>query len=176
MCRPNSCSSFRALARFGTRMDAQKQTVRTDGFAKSMCHAALISTLVLSPLAAVATTGISTPEASREASSSVVATVNDDKASCPNFTGLQKYVCYGPCCGVPWGPGGPIFLALSAVAFRTAMPYRFSSWLRSSEEDSEIGPVDKPVLAFSAALFLSSVPYTFGGVAVGWLLLVVCLV
>ena len=157
-------------------MNAQIVPPGTVGLAKSLCHAALISTLVLSPLASAATSETAIPQAPIDASSSVGAAVKDDTAACPDFKGLQKYVCYGPCCGVPWGPGGPIFLALSAGAFRTAMPYRFSSWLRSSEADPEIGPVDKPVLAFSAALFLSSVPYTFGGVAAGWVLLVLCLV
>lgn len=171
-------ANFKGVARQGIRIEAQKHTLCNESVAKSMCHAALISALVLSPFAAVTTSATEMPQVSSEANSSTNATATDanTSSSCPDFTGIRKYVCYGPCCGVPWGPGGPIFLALSAGAFRTAMPFRYSSWLRSKEEDPELGTVDRPVLAFSAALFLTSAPFTFGGVAASWLLLVLCLV
>lgn len=156
-------------------MQAQKQIPFSDRVARAMCHTALIFALALNPFTTVAIPALELSQASSEATTSINTTASGGKA-CPDYTGLRKNICYGPCCGVPWGPGGPICLALSAGAFRSALPYRFSSWLRSKETDAEMEGVDKQVLAFSGALFLSSAPLTFGGIALSWLLLVVCLV
>jgi hypothetical protein len=165
-----SCSCHRDSRREGARMQAKMQVQHKARIGQSMCHTALISTLMFSPFIAAAAPAHEVSQMSSSPDGQV-------GLNCPEYTGLRKNICYGPCCGIPWGPGGPICLALSAGAFRTGMPYRLSSWLQSKEEEAaEVGPVDKPVLAFSAALFLSSAPLTFGGVALSWLLLVLCLV
>lgn len=86
----------------------------------------------------------------------------------------RKYICYGPCCGLPWGPGGPICLALAGTAFRYGMPYTIVGWVRS--EDAELpGTIDTKTLAFSAALFLSAAPRTAEGFAFSFLFIVICL-
>ena len=108
-----------------------------------------------------------------------VASVADE--ACPEREGIRKYICYGPCCGIPWGPGGPICLALSAAAFRYAMPYTFVNWFRrdvkqqdDKEPEKSLG-VDAAGLAFSAALFASAAPRTAAGVAYSFTFLVLCL-
>jgi uncharacterized protein YjlB len=46
--------------------------------------------------------------------------------ACPQKDGIRKYICFGPCCSIPWGPGGPICLALAAGAF--GMPCLSHLW------------------------------------------------
>jgi hypothetical protein len=94
--------------------------------------------------------------------------------ACPEREGLPKYICYGPCCALDWGPGGPICLALSAAAFRYAMPYTLIAWVRGSHPDADM-TVDLKVLAFAAALFASAVPRTAAGITYSWAFLVLCL-
>jgi hypothetical protein len=94
--------------------------------------------------------------------------------ACPQLTGLPMYICYGPCCELDWGPGGPICLALSAATFRYAMPYTWIQWMRKSHPDAEM-VVDYKALAFSAVLYASAAPRTAAGVAYSWLFLVLCL-
>ena len=100
--------------------------------------------------------------------------------TCPQREGVSKYICYGPCCAIPWGPGGPICLALSAISFRYAMPFTFSGWFRRDIEqaDKERGDdvrVDRAGLAFSVALFASAAPRTAAGAAYSFALLVLSL-
>lgn len=92
----------------------------------------------------------------------------------PLYHACRKYICYGPCCGLPWGPGGPICLALAGIAFRYGMPYTFVRWLRSEEAELQ-GKVDIQTLAFSAVLFLSAAPRTAEGFAFSFLFVVLCL-
>jgi hypothetical protein len=164
----SGCLCYLSSRHDGVGVQANRVVHLKDRLWQNFYHAALISTLVLSPCGASA----ATPHEVFQASSDDGAGLN-----CPDYTGLRKNICYGPCCGIPWGPGGPICLALSAGAFRSGMPYRFSSWVRSpAGEDDDVGSVDVPALLFSAALFLGSAPLTFSGVAFSWLFLVVCLV
>jgi hypothetical protein len=100
--------------------------------------------------------------------------------ACPQKDGIRKYICYGPCCSIPWGPGGPICLALAARAFRYAMPFTFVGWFRrDSQQDERKEPVGMKVdlagLAFSAVLFASAAPRTAAGVAYSFAFLVLCL-
>jgi hypothetical protein len=150
---------------------------------QGLLHVALVACLLSPDMAAamdsqpVALEDIPPPVITQNAMPPIISTTAPgiSAAACPEFTGIRKYVCYGPCCGVPWGPGGPICLALSAAAFRYSMPFRYSSWIRSEDSEAEAGTVDLPALAFAAVLFLSSAPRTFGGVAASWTLLVLCL-
>ena len=86
----------------------------------------------------------------------------------------RKYICYGPCCGLPWGPGGPICLALSAIAFRYSIPYTWIGWVRSDSPELARN-VDLAALTFAAALFLSAAPRTAEGFAFSFLFVVMCL-
>lgn len=99
-----------------------------------------------------------------------------ETSACPELTGIRKYVCYGDCCGLPWGPGGPICLLLAAATFRYAMPFSFSSWFQKEQNDNPPLPVDWPALAFSAVLFASAVPRTAAGLAYSWAFLCLFLI
>jgi hypothetical protein len=100
--------------------------------------------------------------------------------ACPEREGLRKYICYGPCCAIPWGPGGPICLALSAASFRYAVPFTFSGWFSRSIAEADKEPegamrVDPAGLAFSVALFASAAPRQAAGAAYSFALLVLSL-
>lgn len=169
---------FKGSLKVRAKTQAQKLSQLRDDFLSGVCHTALLSAIMLSPVTMPGRTpAVEISQTTVVADSAVPASVPESTAasSCPNFTGLRKYVCYGPCCGIPWGPGGPICLALAGGAFRTALPFRYSSWLLSKEGDPDLPPVDKGVLAFSAALFLGSAPLTFAGVSVSFAFVVACL-
>ena len=109
------------------------------------------------------------------------AAVSEVAASCPDLQGIGKYVCYGECCSVPWGPGGPICLALAGGALRYAMPYTFSGWLRrdialADKERAADMRLDKAGLAFAVALFASAAPRSGAGLAYSFAFVIACLV
>lgn len=77
----------------------------------------------------------------------------------PKEGGFNKYICYGTCCAVPWGPGGPICFVLSGICIRTGLALRIT---RLGEENSA-WVVDRSSLGFGLALLASSVPTNYGG-------------
>lgn len=109
------------------------------------------------------------------ASAPVLADLAASEQQCPQFEGIRKYVCYGPCCGIPWGPGGPICLALAGGAFRYAMPYTFVSWMRRDNDSDAAMRIDAAGLAFCVTLFASAAPRTAEGIAYSVAFLVACL-
>ena len=101
----------------------------------------------------------------------------EDAHPCPEREGLRKYICYGPCCAIPWGPGGPVFLAISGAAFRAAMPYTIIEWFQRDEEEQAEAEmrVDFPTLAFCIASFAASAPRYFEGAVYSFVVVVACL-
>lgn len=96
--------------------------------------------------------------------------------ACPERSGIAQYVCYGPCCGLDWGPGGPICLALAGISLRSGVPWTFSGWVRKNVGAPLDTTPDSGTLLLALALFVSSVPRTFAAVACGWAFMVLCLV
>ncbi|KAK3270066.1 hypothetical protein CYMTET_21519 [Cymbomonas tetramitiformis] len=72
---------------------------------------------------------------------------------CPNLSGVRASICYGPCCNLDWGPGGPICLLLAFAVARAARPDAKEAKLPNAKPD-------QGTLLFALALFLSSVPRT----------------
>eukprot|EP01024_Parvocaulis_polyphysoides_P009025 TRINITY_DN12747_c0_g2_i1.p3 TRINITY_DN12747_c0_g2~~TRINITY_DN12747_c0_g2_i1.p3 ORF type:complete len:169 (-),score=27.85 TRINITY_DN12747_c0_g2_i1:244-750(-) len=90
--------------------------------------------------------------------------------SCPQRSGLEAIICYGRCCGIPWGPGGPICLILGIVALRYALENKLITNFTGKKNLQEgqtsknwVENVDRNSLAFAIALFISSVPRNFEG-------------